>query len=414
MRETHDTVIIGGGQAGLVMSHHLRQRGREHIVLERHRIAERWRSERWNSLRFQLPNSWLALPGKPYQGTDADGFSHYTDVVQLLIDFAAAISAPVRTGVDVMRLARDSQSSGYVLDTTSGEIRARHVVIATGPFQRPSLPAFAAGVSSRVYQTDSSRYRSPEDLPTGAVLVVGSGNSGCQIAHELLRSGRRVLLAASRHTSVPRRYRGRDVIWWYDALGRFDVDIETLPGKRYPPTTLMTGMDGGYDISPRLLAGEGAKLVGRIRGASGERLQLGDDLGKILNAADESHAAFIAAADRWAVASEAGAELAPKETFARPGPLLVETCPELDLQEEGVRSIVWANGYGFAFDWVKLPIIGEGGAPVQRRGVTGCEGVYFLGLHWMHSFRSAILTFVERDASYLADHIDGLSGAARG
>ena len=250
MPEHHDTVIIGAGQAGLVMSYHLRERGREHILLERHRVAERWRTERWDSLRFQLPNRWLTLPGKPYRGADPDGFSHYSDVIRFIEDYSAEIDAPVHAGVEVRKLERDARWGGYALETNRGKINARHVVIATGPFQRPQLAEFATDIPADIQQTHASRYRNPGELQDGAVLVVGSGNSGCQIADELLRDGRRVFLSVSRHSRVPRNYRGKDIIWWYDALGYFDVDIETLPGKRYPPPTIMTGVDGGYDLSP--------------------------------------------------------------------------------------------------------------------------------------------------------------------
>jgi len=227
----------------LAMSYHLRQRGREHIVLERRRVAERWRTERWDSLRFQLPNAWLALPGKPYAGTDPNGFTHHADVVQFILDYAAEIAAPVRTGVDVTRLSA-GDNGGYALDTTAGPIGARHVVLATGPFQRPLIPDYSRAVPPDVYQTEAAHYRNPAELPLGAVLVVGTGNSGCQIADELLRNGRRVFLAVSRHSRAPRRYRGKDIIWWYEQLGRFDVNVDSFPGRRYPPTSIMTGVDG--------------------------------------------------------------------------------------------------------------------------------------------------------------------------
>jgi putative flavoprotein involved in K+ transport len=195
------------------MSYHLRQRGREHIILERRWVAERWRTERWDSLRFQLPNTWLDLPGRPYVGTDPNGFTHHSDVLRLIVDYAAEIAAPVRTGIDVTSLSADEGSGGYSLETTDGQINARHVIIATGPFQRPMIPDYSRAVPSCVYQTAATRYRNPAELPPGAVLVVGAGNSGCQIADELLRSGRRVFLALSRHSRAPRRYRGKDVIW---------------------------------------------------------------------------------------------------------------------------------------------------------------------------------------------------------
>jgi len=409
LQEKYDTVIVGGGQAGLAMSYHLRQRGREHIILERHRVAERWRTERWDSLRFQLPNAWLELPGKPYAGTEPNGFTHHSDVVRFITDYAAEIAAPVRTGVEVTSLGADDASGGYALETSDGRIDARHVVIATGPFQRPTIPDYSRDIPSAVYQTAATRYRNPSELPPGAVLVVGAGNSGCQIADELLRSGRRVLLAISRHTRVPRRYRGKDVIWWYENLGRFDVNVDTFPGRRYPPTSIMTGVDGGYDLDPRRLGSAGVSLLGRVLGTNDGTLALADDAEKLLAAGDQSYAAYIEAADKLAATPEMRYELDQAEVPTELPPLPVDDRRRLNLRDENIRSIIWANGYGFSFDWVKLPILDAKGTPVQQRGVTACRGVYFLGLHWMHTFRSAILSFVGRDASYLADHIDQLA-----
>jgi putative flavoprotein involved in K+ transport len=241
------------------------------------------------------------------------------------------------------------------------------------------------------------------------VLVVGTGNSGCQIADELLKSGRHVFLAVSRHSRAPRRYRGKDIIWWYEELGRFDVNIDTFPGRRHPPTSIMTGVNGGYDLDPRRLGIAGATLLGRVLGTNDGTLALADDAEMMLAAADQSYAAFIEAADRLAATPAMRSKLDQEEVSAPLPPARVDGIRTLNLREENISSIIWANGYGFSFDWVKLPIVDALGVPAQQRGVTASPGVYFLGLHWMHTFRSAILSFVGRDASYLADHIDRLA-----
>ena len=403
-----DTVIVGGGQAGLAMSYHLRQRGREHVILERRRVAERWRSERWDSLRFQLPNHWLALPGKPYAGTDPGAFAHHSEVVRFIVEYSAEIAAPVRTGIEVTNLDRDEDSGCYSLATTDGQIKARHVIIATGPFQHPMIPDFSRAVPASVCQIDAACYRNPERLPPGAVLVVGSANSGCQIADELLRSGRRVFLAISRHGRVPRRYRGRDIIWWYEELGRFDITIDSFPGRRYPPPIILTGVGGGYKLDPRHLASAGATLLGRVLGIADGKLAIADDAMDVLAAADKSYTGFVDAADALANTRPASFELDEKEPPSAPPIIDVEPSRTLNLREENVGAIIWTTGYGYGFDWIKLPVIHADGSPIQQRGVTACPGVYFLGLHWMHTWRSAILAFVGQDAAYLADHIDRL------
>ena len=387
------------------MSYHLRQRGREHVILERNRIGERWRSERWDSLRFQLPNQWLSLPGKPYAGSNPDGFSHHSEVVRMIVEYADEIHAPVRTGVAV-RCLQASNSGGYMLDTTAGQIVVRHVILATGPFQKSRRGKFSQDIPASIEQIDATSYRSPSQLPDGAVLVIGSGNSGCQIADELLRSGRRVFLSMGRHLRVPRRYRGKDVIWWYDALGRFDVNITSLPSGKYPPTTIMTGVDGGYDLSPRSLGAGGVRLLGRVMGCDNATLHLASDAEDTLLAAEKGYLSFLRDADALADAHPELGDFELRTDAREHGPLAFDAPRSIDLMAENIRSIVWAGGHDFSLDWVKLPVLDAAGAPVQKRGVTACRGVYFVGLHWMHTFRSAILPFVEKDAAYIADHID--------
>ena len=404
MRERHDTVVIGGGQAGLAMSYHLRQRGREHIVLERKRIAERWHSERWNSLAFQFPNWALRLPGFTYKGDDPDGFAHYREVAKFVEDYAHFIEAPVRCGVEVVSLRGEPDSGRFLVDTNDGAIAASRVVVATGPFQRPSLPAWSTTLPPHIFQVHASRYLDPDQLPPGAVLVVGSATSGCQIAEELYQSGRTVYLCLSRHRRAPRRYRGRDLTWWLLAMGRMDARIDSFPGRKIPPSMLITGVDGGHDVDLRRFAGDGVVMLGRLKGVAEGKLSLDDNAEQILAEADKAYPDFKRAADDYARAARIDA---PEDDNAEPLPnsVPIPSVSTLDLKAANINSVVWCTGYAFDFGWLKVPVLTEHGAPVQERGVTACANLYFLGLHWMHTFKSGVIFGVGDDAAYLADQM---------
>ena len=407
MQEHHETVIIGGGQAGLAMSTVLQQHGHEHVVLERRRVGERWRAERWDSLRFQFPNWSIQLPGYTYSGEDSDGFAHYSEIVRVIEDYAASSRVPVREHTEVAALAEDASGKGFVLSLADRSIHAKRVVLATGPFQRPYIPPMAQDVAPSVLQTDPTRYRNPHELPDGAVLVVGSGASGCQIADELMQAGRRVFLSVSRHRRVPRRFRGQDVYWWLEKLGRFAQTIDTFPNRRWPPSTVITGVNGGYDVDARRLASDGGTVVGRVVGASDGTVALATDANAVLDEADEAYASFLRAARE--LVSEAGlqADLAEEESPADPGPLptVLEERDSLDLERENITTIIWATGYAYDYGWVRVPVFDEAGRPVQNRGVTARPGLYFLGLHWMHTFRSGLVSGVGSDAEHLAEQM---------
>lgn len=409
-----DTIIIGAGQSGLVMSRQLRDAGHAHVVLERNRIAERWRSERWDSLRFQYPNWSLRLPGKTYAGSEPDAYAHHADIIRFLTDYAEQIAAPVREGVAVTRLSAGDGGS-YLLETSVGPLVARNVVLATGPFQSAFVPDLAKGLPVDMLQLDAAAYRNPHALPPGAVLVVGSGASGCQIADELNAAGRRVYLSASRHRRVPRRYRGRDMIWWFERMGRFDVTIESFPRGRYPPSTVVTGVGGGYDVDLRQLARDGVCLLGRVTAIVENKVMLGDDLTAILDGADQAFAAFITAAEALAERPEIAADLLPSPSPA-PAPEqqnvpasvplhALADLTQLDLAEVGIGSVIWATGHQFDLRWVDLPVFDAVGRPDQVRGVTACAGLYFVGLHWMHTFKSGQLSYVAEDAAHVARHL---------
>src|SRR5438270_5029758 len=262
--ERIDTLVIGGGQAGIAMSYRLKQRGLAHLVLERHRIAERWRSERWDGLKFQFPNWSVRLPDFPYSHADSDGFATSGDILEYINAYADFVAPPIRCGVAVTRLRCCDGASGLVAETSDGTIEASNVVVATGPYQRPAIPALLDD-SSGIFQVHASQYKNPDQLPSGAVLVVGAGASGAQIAEELLRAGRRVYLSVGAHTRLPRRYRGRDLIWWLEQMGIDQTPVEARGSSRLLP--LITGAYGGHTIDFRRFAADGVTLLGRLTAA---------------------------------------------------------------------------------------------------------------------------------------------------
>jgi putative flavoprotein involved in K+ transport len=404
MREHHDTVVIGGGQAGLAMSAVLQQHGREHVVLERGQVGGRWRTERWGSLRFQFPNWSLELPGYAYVGKDPNGFAHWREILKLIEGYAASMHAPVRQHTEVTELV--AENGGFNLSVPNDTIRASRVVIATGPFQHPRIPPFSRDVAPSVLHTDPTRYRYPGDLPDGAVLVVGSGASGCQIADELLRAGRTVFLSLSRHRRVPRRLRGQDVYWWLERMGRFAQTIDSFPGRQWPPGIVVTGVSGGYDVNVRRMAADGVRVLGRILGVCDGRLVSATNANEVLDEADQTFAGFLAAAREFAGAHPDAEIVAEEPTPPEAVAAAVREVESLDLRREHIAAIIWATGYNYDYAWLKAPALDAEGRPLQHRGISPVPGLYFLGLHWMHTVKSGLLSGVGSDAEYLAEHMD--------
>ena len=408
MTEKIDTIIVGGGQAGLAMSHALSRLGREHVVIERSRVAERWRSERWDSLAFQFPNWSMTLPGYAYTN-DPDGFAHRDHVVQFLEEYAVHIQAPLRLGVTATVL-REKPANGYrfALQTDRGAWTARNVVLATGPFQRPSIPACSASLPRAIMQLHSRDYRNPEQLPPGAVLVVGGGTSGAEIAQELHQAGRDVYLSIGGYRKGPRRYRGRDFLWWINQLGLWDRPVDLCPDARKERVPLLTGRDGGSAIDLRRFAGDCAHLLGRMLGIRDGKVILASDLEDGLTAGDAWFVRFRQMMDDYV--EYAGLDLpeesepggAPNGSAGSKPPIV-----ELDLAEAGIAAIVWATGYLYDFGWVNFPVFADTGEPVQKRGVTSVRGLYFLGLRRMYTVKSALLSEmgVGADAAYIAERI---------
>lgn len=402
MVERVETLIVGGGQAGLAMSHMLTQRGCSHLVLERNRIAERWRTQRWDGLRFQFPNWSVQLPDFPFPHADPDGFATNSEIADFITAYAAFIATPIRCGVSVIAL-RSNDGSGFVAETSDGPIEADNVVVATGPYQRPIIPTLLRDDAS-VFQVHSSQYSNPDQLPSGAVMVVGSGASGAQIAEELFRAGRRVYLSIGRHTRLPRRYRGRDLIWWLGAMGLDQISPEERGPDRSKP--LITGAFGGNTIDFRRFAAEGVTLLGRIQAAHQGVVNLAPDLSKRLAYGDGSYAVFLDMVD--AHIERHGLEM-PEDTAARavlPDPsCLIEPVRQLDLHAAAISTVVWATGYDYEFGWIVVPVLNTRGEPVHSQGITDVPGIYFLGLRWLTNFKSSLLSGIGEDAARLADHI---------
>ena len=314
--ERVETAIIGGGHAGLTMSYSLSQLGLEHVILERGQVGERWRSERWDSFHFQFPNWTIELPGSKYQCDDPDAFAPGHEVVRFLDGYAAFIKAPMRCGVAVTSLEQGSRESRYLIHTQNGTIESGNVVIATGPFQRPAIPPLSAQVPPDLFQVDSTKYRHPDQLPPGAILVVGAGASGCQITEDLIQSGRHVYLSVGRHRRLPRRYRGHDFAWWGGPLGSWEQSVDTLPSPqaKNDPGPLLTPANGGHDVDLRHMAAHGVTLLGRLQAITGSKLIIADDLQKNLADGDLRFTDYKKLVDEYV--SKAGLTC-PEETSSR-------------------------------------------------------------------------------------------------
>ena len=401
--EKIETLVIGGGQAGLVMSHRLKQRGLSHLVLERHRIAERWRTERWDGLKFQFPNWSVRLPDFPFPHSDPDAFSATSDIVKYIEAYAEFVSPPIRCGVAVARLAQRG-GGGFVAKTADGTIAADNVVVATGPYQRDIVPDLLR--DHPVFQVHASGYRNPEQLPPGAVLVAGAGASGAQIAEELLQAGRRVYLSVGRHRRLPRRYRGRDLIWWLADMRLDQMTPEERGSARLGP--VISGNYGGRTIDFRSFAVDGLILLGRVEAAHDGVLEIAPDLAENLSNGDLVYGTFLNTVDEYV--KRRGMEMpedpAAHEKLANP-PCVTAPLTRLDLAAEGISAVIWATGYGMDFGWIDVPVLDERGDAVHRNGISAVPGLYFLGLQWLSKMNSSFLSGVGDDATVLADHIAG-------
>jgi putative flavoprotein involved in K+ transport len=400
MRDAH-VVVIGAGQAGLAASFHLGRMGIDHVVLEQGRVAETWRSRRWDAFTLVSPNWTFDLPGFPYDGPDPDGFMDLDEIVGRFELYADIVSPPLETGVRVLALQHDDNSGRFQLLTSAGDLTARHVVVATGAYQRPRIPV--ASISSDVLQLHTDGYRRPEQLPDGGVLVVGSGQSGCQIAEELCDAGRKVYLSTGSCGWLPRRYRGRDNVAWRVEMGVFDDTLDVLPNlhARTACPAIQTGRGAGRDLNLCTLAERGVVLAGRFVEAQGTLVHFAGDL-------EANIAACNATAERWRQSVdmyiEAGGLAAPVEP-ALPPPTRLSGIESLDLAQAGAGTVLWATGYKLDFSWIDLELFDADGYPIQKQGVSPCPGLYFVGLHWMYKRKSGVIFGVGEDAANVCRHI---------
>jgi putative flavoprotein involved in K+ transport len=401
--ETVEVLVVGGGQAGVAMSEHLSRRNVQHLVLERHRIAERWRSERWDSLVANGPAWHDRFPGLEFSDLDPDAFATKEEVADYFVAYAEKIAVPIRCGVEVTSVRRNVGRPGFRAETSEGIVDAAYVVAATGPFQRPVIPAVIP-VDAGPVQLHSSAYKNPGQLPDGAVLVVGAGSSGMQIADELLRAGRRVYLSVGPHDRPPRRYRGRDFVWWLGVLGKWDA--ETPPEGSEHVTIVVSGADGGHTVDFRDLAARGMVLLGRTIAFGSGGLQLAPDLGDNIARGDANYLSLLDEADAYV---ERNALDLPEEPEARnlgkAPPCVTDPILELNLASAGVNSIIWATGFAVDYGWLQVDAFDGRGRPKHRRGVSSEPGVYFLGLPWLSRRGSSFIWGVWHDARHLADHI---------
>jgi putative flavoprotein involved in K+ transport len=397
-----EVLIVGAGQAGIAMSEHLSLHGVPHLVVERDRIAERWRSGRWDSLVANGPAWHDRFPGQEFN-IDPDAFARKEQVADYLAAYAEKIDAPIRTGVEVTSVRKNNGRAGFRVETSDGTIEARYVVAATGAFQKPIIPPVVPD-SAGIHQIHSSSYCNPQQLPAGAVLVVGAGSSGVQIADELQQSGREVYLAVGPHDRPPRSYRGRDFCWWLGVLGKWDASAPRRGAEHV--TIAVSGARGGQTVDFRALASSGITLLGMAGAFDNGIMHFAPDLRTNIENGDANYLSMLDEADAYIARNGLDLREEPQARMLGPDPdCMTNPTLELDLAAAGVTSIIWAIGFAFDYSWLQVDALDDNGRPKHQRGVSSEPGIYFLGLPWQSRRGSSFIWGVWHDAKYLADQI---------
>jgi putative flavoprotein involved in K+ transport len=411
-----DVVVVGAGHSGLAMSHELGRHGIDHVVLERGEVAHSWRTERWDSMRLLTPNWMCRLPGHQYQGDDPDGYMRAAEVADFVCDYARRVAAPVRTHTPVTRVRR--HDAGYRVSTPQGDWSCRAVVMASGAFNRPLLPRIAQALPPGVAQLSAHDYRHPQQLGPGGVLVVGASATGVQLAQEIRRSGRPVVLAVGEHVRLPRIYRGRDIQWWMLAAGLLDQRIEEVDDPvraRGVPSPQLTGTPERATLDLNALRAEGVELVGRLAGVRDGKAQFSGSLRNVCALADLKMNRLLDAIDDWISAHVVAGAVDAVERFA---PTEVGAAPRLGIAlGDEIRTVLWATGFAPDHSWLDVPVFDRKGALRHDRGVVDAPGLYMLGLPFLRRRKSSFMHGAEDDVReigvHLASHLGGVRQPSR-
>ena len=405
MTKHYSVIIVGGGQAGLAISYCLKQKSIDHIILEKNQIGYAWQQKRWDTFCLVTPNWQCTLPGYAYQGNDPDGFMERDEIVAYIKDYAKSFDPPIKEGVEVFSVTQNNSQGLFEITSSIGNYIADQVVIATGSYHQAKIPRIAEKLIDDLLQLHSSDYKNPESLPEGEVLVVGSGQSGCQIAEDLHLAGRKTHLCVGGAPRSPRQYRGRDVVDWLDQLGYYDLSINEHADPesvRNKTNHYLTGRDGGHEIDLRQFALEGMKLYGSLKDVQGDNLEFKPNLRHNLDRADDVYESIKRTIDEYIDRNNIDA---PIESSSQPVWQPEAEVLELDYQENNITAVVWCIGYNTNFSWVEVPVFDGKGYPSHDRGVTSVRGLYFLGLPWLYTWGSGRFSGIARDAEYLSDYI---------